>query len=70
MLTHKELEEYRDNMECPMENLAMALECPGGPTKLRDAELVERAAKKIETLRKIVLSAGPSQGILDAIMAE
>jgi len=50
-------QEYRYNMEMPMENLGIALfgydGHPDGPMK--DPELVEIAARKINMLSKLVL---------------
>lgn len=69
---HDSLQQYRDRMECPMEDLAVALWGVGddGPTGLSDSEIVERAARKIELLKKLLLASGVNAGMLKAIMEE
>lgn len=68
---HDSLQDYRDNMECPMEDLAVALWGVGddGPS-LTDAELVELAARKINMLKKMLLATGFKPEMLKAVMEE
>lgn len=50
---HRSLQEYRDNMECPMEDLAVSLwgVGDGGPVGLSDSQIVELAARKVTMLK-------------------
>jgi hypothetical protein len=63
--------EYRNRMDGPMTDLSMLLypgdTCPKGIT---DDLLVERAIKKINTLKRVIISAGLAEGIVNAIMEE
>jgi hypothetical protein len=69
---HSALQEYRDKMECPMEDLAVALWGVGdnGPTGLSDGEIVEVAARKIILLKKLLVAAGFNEKMLTAVMEE
>ena len=69
---HESLQEYRDKMECPMEDLAVALWGVGddGPVGLSDSEIVEAAARKINTLKKLLLASGFNADMLKAVMEE
>ena len=66
--------EYRDRMDCPMEYLSVALWGVGEPgpkqINLSDAEIVEIAARKIETLKKMLLATGFNAELLKAIIEE
>jgi hypothetical protein len=64
--------EYQDRMDFPMENLAIAMwgVAGGGPAGIGDHEIVEIAARKINTLKKMVLATGFSEQMLKAIMEE
>ena len=63
--------DYKNRMDFPMENLAITLDSIGLKKEgLLDHELVEIAAKKLATMHKMLLAAGISKGILDAIMSE
>lgn len=65
------LQEYRDNMEWPMENLADAIWeklPPNGP--LEDHEIVEIATRKINMLKKMLLATGFKPEMLKAVMEE
>lgn len=62
---------YRDNMEWPMENLALALKsCGFDRQQLDDSELVDVATRKIKTLFEMVLATGMSRKLLEAVMKE
>ena len=69
---HERLQEYRDRMECPMEDLAVALWGVGdnGPTGLSDSEIIETAARKINMLKKLLLASGFNDKMLIAVMEE
>ena len=69
---HDSLQEYRDRMECPMEDLAVALWGVGdnGPTHLSDSEIIETAARKINMLKKLLLASGFNDKMLIAVMEE
>ena len=64
--------EYRNIMDFPVEQLAVALWGLGnnGPKNLHDHEIVERAARKITTLKKMILATGFNENMLNAIMGE
>jgi len=63
---------YRSNMDFPVEALAIAMwgVSNNGPRDLEDHEIVERAARKIETLKKMILATGFSEKMLNIIMEE
>ena len=65
--SYDDLHEYRNNMEAPLENLAMAL---GGVDThhLMDAQIVEVAAKKLTMLREMLLASGMNENLLKAAM--
>lgn len=69
---YRALQEYRDNMECPMEDLAVSLWGVGdnGPTGLSDSEIVEMAARKVTMLKKLLLASGFNDKMLSAVMEE
>ena len=71
-MNSKELQSYKDQMDFPMENLAIALYGlgDGGPECLPDHEIVEIAARKIRTMKSMILSTGFKPEMLDAIMQE
>jgi hypothetical protein len=64
--------DYEAKMDFPVENLAIAMWGinDGGPEGLDDDEIVERAARKILMLKKMILATGFSEAILKAIMEE
>ncbi len=64
--------DYQDKMNFPVENLAIAMWGigEGGPNDLDDDEIVDRAARKILTLKKMILATGFSEQMLKAIMEE
>lgn len=65
------VEEYRTSLGFPLENLAISLwGVTGGPVGLQDYELVEVAARKIETLKKLVLGSGFSKEMLKIILED
>ena len=53
-----------------MESLASAMWGIDGPEGLEDHEIVEVAARKINTLKKMILASGFSENMLKAIMEE
>lgn len=62
---------YQERMDFPMQNLAIALwDVANGPNGLDDPEIVEAAARKINTLKKMILATGFSEKMLKAIMEE
>lgn len=63
---------YRAEMDGPLDSLAVSIwgRAGGGPAGLRDPELVSIAAKKINTLKKIILASGFNEDMLKAIMEE
>jgi len=69
---HESLQEYRDKMEWPIENLADAIwggkRPENGP--LEDHEIVEFAARKINMLRKMLLACGVLTKMVDAVMED
>lgn len=64
--------DYQVRMNFPVENLAIAMWgiADGGPEGLDDDEIVERAARKILMLKKMVLATGLSEAMLKAVMEE
>lgn len=69
---HRSLQEYRDQMEFPMENLSLSIWDSGRPENgpYNDNEIVEIAARKINTLKKMLLATGFNAKMLAAIMEE
>lgn len=69
---HQSLQEYRDRMELPMENLAYAIYGTMNPENgpFNDDELVEMATRKINMLKKMLLATGFNAGMLKAVMEE
>lgn len=69
---HRSLQEYRDRMELPMENLAYAIYGTMNPENgpFNDDELVEVATRKINMLRKMLLATGFKAEMLKAVMEE
>ena len=69
---HESLQQYRDRMELPMENLAYAiygvLNPENGP--FNDDELVEIATRKINMLKRMLLASGFKAEMLKAVMEE
>lgn len=64
---------YGDRMDIAMENLAVAPWGSGNSQPIEGLpgnEIVEIAARKINTLKKIVLSTGLNKELLDIIMEE
>lgn len=65
-------EEYRMSMDCPMEDLAVALWGTGESlprhANLKDHQIIEVAARKIELLRSMLLACGVNADMLKAIM--
>lgn len=62
---------YRDNMEGPMTALSVALwGFSGCPIIGSDAKIVQIAARKIELLKKMILSTGFDEKVLKAIMED
>jgi hypothetical protein len=72
MSKEQEAIDYQDKMDFPVENLAIAIwgNGGGGPEGLGDNEIVEIAARKINTLKKMLLATGFSEQMLKAIMEE
>ena len=66
---HRSLQEYRDKMECPMEDLAVAIWGFGndGPA-LSDDQIVEFAARKITMLKEMLIASGFKKEMLKAVM--
>ena len=66
--------EYQDAMECPMEDLCVAMYGLGKTSdvdsNLTDAQYVEKAARKITLLKRMLVSTGLSADLLQAIMEE
>ena len=63
--------DYRNNMDFPMESLAITLNEFGlVGDSLSDAELVEVAIRKLRTLHGMVLATGMSPALLKAVMKE
>lgn len=62
--------EYRDRLDCPMEDLTVALFGVGdsAPVPLEDWQIVERAATKIKMLKEMVLATGMNEALLKACM--
>jgi len=62
---------YRDAMEPAMEDLSVALwGLSDGPKFSSDAEIVEVAARKIELMKKMIISTGFHPDLLKAIMED
>lgn len=64
-------EEYQDSMEFPMENLAVELfgfkdHRMVGST---DAQIIEYVTEKIVILKKMLLAAGVSEAMIEAVMS-
>ena len=69
-MTEAELREYRDNMEWPMEELAMALYDLGFRVEnLDDAELAKVATTKLKMLHSIAATV-MNEELLKAVMKE
>lgn len=68
------LQEYRDNMEVPMELLAMSMGELGilhdDNAGLMDHEMVELATRKLRVMHKMLLATGMSEALLKAVMSE
>jgi hypothetical protein len=63
--------DYVDKMNFPVENLAIAMwGVTDGPEGLEDDEIVDRAARKILMLKKMIMATGFSEVMLKAIMEE
>jgi hypothetical protein len=64
--------DYQAKMDLPVENLAIAMWGigAGGPDGLDDDEIVDRAARKILTLKKMILATGFSENMLKIMMEE
>lgn len=69
---HELLKEYRKRMDLPMENLANEVLPIDGRADgaASDDEIVELAFKKIQMLRRMLVAAGVSKAMVDAVMAE
>ena len=65
-------EEYRDAMECPMEDLCVAMYGVGSDkdSHFTDAQYVEKAARKITMLKNMLIASGVSEGLINAVMEE
>lgn len=61
--------DYRSHMDGPMEDLSVEL-CGLDGKPMSDKEIIERATKKIKLLKKLLLSSGMNENILDLIMKE
>ena len=66
----KQLEKYKDDLDMPMECLAVELYGVLGDRQLGDPEIVEHAIKKIRMLKKMMLATGFSESMLQACMEE
>jgi hypothetical protein len=62
--------EYRDSMDCPMEDLAVALwgVTGDGPGPLKDAQIVEWAARKITMMRDMLKATGMNEALIQATL--
>ena len=69
-MDNKQLEKYKDNLDMPMEGLAVELYGVLGDRQLGDPEIVEHATKKIRMLKKMMLATGFSESMLQACMEE
>lgn len=69
---HDSLQEYRDQMEWPMENLANSIWGINTPESgpLEDYQVVEIAARKINMLKKMLLACGVNDKMIEAVMEE
>jgi len=63
-------DEYRNAMDFPMQILAEVLDPEGNHAGMADHDIVERATKKILTMKKMLLVIGLNPKLLDAIMEE
>lgn len=59
--------EYRQLMDCPMEDLAFELWGIGDESR-QDHKIVEIAARKIRFLKSMLLACGVKENVLKAIM--
>lgn len=69
---HRSLQEYRDRMEWPIENLTLSLWGTNQPENFaydHDA-IVEVATRKINMLKKMLLASGFNDKMLKAVMEE
>ena len=65
------LQQYRDNMDPVVEELAVTLGDLGyTKERLQDRELVEVATRKLKILHSLLLAAGLHENIVKAVMAE
>lgn len=66
---HRSLQDYRDKMECPMEDLAVAIWGVGDDgVMLSDDQIVEVAARKITMLKEMLIASGFKKEMLKAVM--
>lgn len=64
-----ENEQYRTQMDMPIECLGVALYgVEGNDTRLKDYEIVDEAIKKIALLKKLLIASGMNENMLDIIM--
>lgn len=64
-------DDYRLQMEFPMESLAIKLNSLGFKgERLSDAQIVEIATNKLQILRNMLVAAGVSEEIVKAVMSE
>lgn len=69
---HRSLQEYRDRMEWPMENLAQSIWGDDQPENFsfEHDNIIEAAARKISMLKKMLLATGFKAEMLKAVMEE
>lgn len=69
---HQSLQEYRDRMEWPIENLTIAIWGRNQPENFsfKHDDIVEVATRKINMLRKMLLASGFNPDMLNAVMEE
>lgn len=69
---HQSLQEYRDRMEMPIENLTYAIYGTMNPDNgpFNDDEVVEVAVRKINMLKKMLLASGFNKDMLKAVLEE
>jgi hypothetical protein len=63
--------EYRENMDTPMESLAMVMSSLGFTEEgMMDHQLIEVVSRKLKVLHALVLAGGMKPEMLKAIMGE
>lgn len=69
---HRSLQEYRDRMEWPIENLTISIWGKNQPENFsyNHDNIVEVATRKINMLKKMLIASGFNDKMLDAMMEE